>query len=126
MSVQYHLVQRGNSAKPDEPKKFYATAQSKGDITLRELSREIAEISTVSVVDTTAVIESLLQIIPRHVTNGNIVRLADFGSFNIRIDSEPSDTEEAFNKSLINGVKLYFRPGKELQKALENVEFEKE
>ena len=125
MSVQYHLVQRGNPAKPEDPKKFYASAQSRGEITLRELSKEIAEISTVSVVDTTAVIESLLQLIPRHVTNGHIVRLADFGSFNVRIDSEASDTEETFKNSLINGVNLYFRPGKELQKALENVKFEK-
>ena len=76
-------------------------------------------------VDTTAVIESLLQLIPRHVTNSHIVRLADFGSFNVRIDSEASDTEEGFKNNLINGINLYFHPGKELQKALENVKFEK-
>ena len=126
MAIKYHLVQRGNPAIPTDPKKFYAIAASKGDITLRELSAEIAEISTVSIVDTTAVIESLLQLIPRHLLKGEIVRLGEFGSFNVRVSSEGADTEDAFTKDMINGIKLFFRPGKVLKKALVDVEYEKE
>ena len=126
MALKYRLVQKGNPAKPDDPKKYYANAVTRGDISLRELAEEIAEISTVSVVDTMAVIESLLQIIPRHVTDGEIVRLGDFGSFSVRISSEGATSEGDFSTTLIKGVKLSFRPGKELKKSLDNAEFEKE
>ena len=119
-------MERGNPAKPDEPKKFYANSVTRGDISLRELAKEIAEISTVSVVDTSAVIESLLQIIPRHVIDGEIVRLGDFGSFSIRLSSGGAENEGSFSANLIKGVKLSFRPGRELKKALQDAEFEKE
>ena len=126
MALKYRLVQKGNPAKPDDPKKFYANSVTRGDISLRELAKEIAEISTVSVVDTSAVIESLLQIIPRHVIDGEIVRLGDFGSFSVRLSSEGAESESSFSSNLIKGVKLSFRPGKELKKALDDAEFEKE
>ena len=79
-----------------------------------------------SVVDTMAVIESLLQIIPRHITEGEIVRLGDFGSFSLHLSSSGAESETAFTKDLIKGIKIIFRPGKELKDALKNVKFEKE
>ena len=126
MAMKYKLVQKGNPAKPTDPKKFQANAVSKGDIKLRRLAKEIAEISTVSVVDTMAVIESLLQLIPRHVMEGEIVRLGDFGSFSMHLSSSGAESEAAFTKDLIKGVKIMFRPGKELKDALKSVKFEKE
>ena len=126
MALKYRLVQKGNPSKPEDPKKYYANAVKRGDVSLRALSREIAEISTVSVVDTMAVIESLLQLIPRHVTEGDTVRLGDFGSFSVRIASRGTASEDIFTASQIKGVKLGFRPGKELKKALDDAEFEKD
>lgn len=42
MSVEYTLTQKGNPAKPDAPKKFYANAKSNGEITFRSLNKEIS------------------------------------------------------------------------------------
>jgi predicted histone-like DNA-binding protein len=126
MAMHYKLVQKFNPTKPDDPRKWYANAVIKDDIALRELAKEIAEISTVSIVDTMAVIESLLQLIPRHVSRGEIVRLADFGSFLARLKSEGADTEEDFESGMIKGLKLSFRPGKEFTKQIQDVEFVKE
>ena len=95
-------------------------------VILRALAREIAEISTVSVVDTMAVIESLVQLIPRHIMEGDTVRLGDFGSFSVRLSSRGAASEEAFSVSHIEDVKVGFRPGKELKKALNDATFEKE
>ena len=46
MAVNYVLTQKGNPGNPAAPKKFYAQAKSSGELTLRMLSREIAEGST--------------------------------------------------------------------------------
>ena len=87
MTLKYRTIQKVNPRKLDEKKKFYAKAVKRGDIKFRQLAKEIAEISTVSTVDTIAVIESLVQLIPRHVAQGETVKLGDFGSFSISIKS---------------------------------------
>lgn len=126
MSLKYRLIQRVNPRDPKGPRHFYAKAVGRGDVTLRELADEIAQISTVSTVDTMAAIEALIQIIPKHVAQGEVVRLGDFGSYTIGILSAGTPDEEEFTPEMIKGVKLYFRPGRELKNALRDIRFEKE
>jgi predicted histone-like DNA-binding protein len=104
-------VQKVNPSKPTDPKKYYANLVTRGDVSLRELAKEITEISTVSPPDVMVVIEAPLQIILRHLIQGEIVRLGDFGSFSVRLSSEGADAPEAFNASLVKSVNLNFRPG---------------
>ena len=126
MAIKYKLVQKINPAKPTDPKKFYANLVTRGEVSLRELAKEISAISTVSSPDVMAVIESLLQVITKHLAQGEIVRLGEFGSYSVRISSEGADSEQAFNSSLIKGLNLSFRPGKEVEQVLDNVTYEKE
>jgi len=125
MSIKYALVQRGKPGDPTAPKKFYAIPQNQGEVSLRELSNEIAEISTVSVIDTMAVLESLLQIIPRHIKSSEIVRLGDLGSFVITLQGDGSDTESAYSPTLIKRIKVQFKPGKIFKQELKTASFEK-
>jgi len=84
MAVNYVIVSRGNPSKPEEPKKFYAQATSSDELTFRNLSKEIAEGSTtVSDTDVLAVLNDLVKILRCHLSNGEIVRFGDFGSFQI-------------------------------------------
>ena len=122
----YRLIQKIMPGKPDDPKKWYAIGVSRGEITLRDLYREIALISTVSPVDTAAVVEAFLQLVPKYLCDGQIVRLGDFGSFSLRISSEGAETEGAFKSSMIKDAKIHFRPGKEVENVLNNLAFEKE
>lgn len=125
MSVKFSVVQRPNPQKPNDPKKWYASIQSSGDISLRELSTEIAARSTVSSADVLAVLENLLHVIPEELSKGNIVRLGDFGSFALTIQSEGMGTEEEVTAASIKSNKLHFRPGKEIAKKLDVVEYRK-
>ena len=118
-------IARGNPGKPEAPAKFYASIKSSGRITLRELSQQIAEISTVSTVDTMAVLEGLLTIIPRQISNGNIVELGDFGTLWMSIRSEGSDTLEEVKANNIKRVTARFTPGQEFKQVLNNTEFVK-
>jgi predicted histone-like DNA-binding protein len=89
MAVNYVLVERGNPGKPEAPKKFYAQAKSIGALTLRKLSREIAEGSTtVSDTDVLAVLNDLTKVLKRHLDNGEIVRFGDFGTFQVALTSD--------------------------------------
>lgn len=125
MAVQYVLVERGKPGNPITQRKFYAQAKSKGSVTLRHLAKRIADISTISTIDTLAVLEALLQVIPEEIANGNIVRLGEFGNFMLTIKGEGAETEEGFTSSNIKSNRLSFRPGKEFKQVLNRIIYEK-
>jgi len=125
MAVEYVIVARGNPANPTEPKKFYAHARSSGEVSIRELAKEIAGMSTVSSIDTLAVLEALLQLLPKHIAEGRIVRLGDFGSFGLTISSEGAATEGEVSASLIRNNHIRFRPGREVKRVLDTIQYRK-
>lgn len=125
MPVKYALVQRGNPQDASAAKKFYAIQQNTGTVDIRELSRIISEISTVSEIDTHAVIEALIIKVPELVADGKIVRLGDFGSFYVTLKSEGAETADEFSSSMIKKVFLRFRPGKLIKNVLKSISFEK-
>ena len=125
MTTKFNVVTRPNPQDPEAPRKYYASVKSSGRVTLRELSQQIAQFSTVSTVDTMAVLEALLILIPREISRGNVVELGDFGSFWMRIQSDGSDTLEEVKANNIKRVLPRFTPGKVFRRALNNTEFVK-
>ncbi len=125
MPVLYNVVEKVNPRDPQGARKFYGVAQSRGEVNLRDLAEQIADISTVSTIDVMAVLEALLQVIPQHLLDGKIVRLRDFGTFRLILESNGVEKAEDFNASHIKRVKMNFRPGKEIRDALATATFEK-
>ncbi len=125
MSIKYNVVDRHNPQKPDEPNKFYPSVVVTGKTSLRQVAKRAAEMSTVSMPDTVAVIEALLAIIPDEMSKGNSVKLGEFGSFWVRVQTEATDSAEGVNASKITKVLPRFTAGKEFKTALQMIEFEK-
>jgi predicted histone-like DNA-binding protein len=126
MSVKYSVTQKGNPMKPEEPKKWYATAKASGEFTFRKLAKEIADGSTtVSDTDVLAVLNDLTKVLRRHLENGEVVRFGDFGSFQVAVGSSGAETEAKFNVSLIRSNKIVFRPGIDLRDMLSTLKYEK-
>ncbi|MBT3391830.1 MAG: DNA-binding protein [Chloroflexi bacterium] len=125
MSVKYNSISRKKPGDPEAAPKYYPSIVKSGNVKLRTLSKRIAEISTVSTVDTMAVLEGLLAVLPQELAAGNVVRLGDFGSFWLRIKTQGSDTPEAVTTNDILNVLPRFTPGKEFKQVLETIEFEK-
>ena len=125
MSVKYNVVERGNPSDPAAPKKYYPSAVADGSVDLRYIANRAADISTVSMPDTVAVIEALLYIIPDEIGNGRVVQLGEFGSFWIKFKTEASETPEGVTSRSITGVVARFIPGKEFKLNLRNITFEK-
>jgi hypothetical protein len=72
MSIQFNVVERGNPARPDMPKKHYPSIQSSGRVTLRQLAERASNMSTLSTTDIMAAVESFLIIIPEELANGRM------------------------------------------------------
>ena len=125
MSVKYNVIERGKPGDPEAPRKYYPSAVSSGKINMRTVAKRAAEMSTVSMPDTVAVIEALLTIIPDEMGQGNIVKLGEFGSFWVKVKTEASETAEEVSASDITGVVPRFTPGKEFKTQLKLFTFEK-
>ena len=125
MAVKYTVSERGNPFQPQEPKKWYAYAKSSGDATLRTLSKEIAARSTVSPADTQAVLVALTELLVEHLAEGRIVRLGDFGAFQVSLSSTGAESESKFNAALIKRNRVLFRPGIDLREMKNNLKYEK-
>ena len=125
MSATYRVISRANPRDLTAPAKYYPSYKSSGRITLRQLSKKIAQISTVSTADTTAVIESLLELIPQELADGNIVELGAFGSFRLTINAEGSVTPEEVSSRNIKKINSRFMPGKEFKQMIDGTVFKK-
>ena len=123
--INFQLKERVNPQAPTETRKHYAFAQNQGAVNLRQLAKRISRESTISIMDTMAVLEGLLQVIPDLLSDGKIVRLGDLGTFRLTISSNGVEDPDDFNNSMIKGVNLKFRPGAEFRDHLNNVKFTK-
>src|SRR5512146_74324 len=94
MAVKFNIIERGNPANPEAPKKFYPSLQSSGRVTTRELAERASQMSTLTTADMMAAIESFLTSVPGELAKGNIVELGDFGTFWLRASSEGAATAE--------------------------------
>ena len=81
--------------------------------------------SVVSSVDTAAVLEAFLNVVPDQLADGRIVELGDFGSFRLSVSSEGTEKPEDFTARHITDVRVIFTPGKRFKGVLNNSEFQK-
>ena len=124
-SVTYSVVPRRNPSEKGTPPKFYAQAQARGDVDIREMSERIQQSCTVHKSDVYAVLVALEDVISEAIQNGEIVRLGDLCTLQISLTGKGALTEEDYNTSLIKRAKINFRPGTALANALASLSFSK-
>mgnify|MGYP002640038371 CR=1 FL=1 len=124
--IKFKIMERVNPQAPLDPRKYYAFIKNQGVVNLRQLAKRISRESTVSMMDTMAVLEGLLQDIPDLLAEGNIVKLGELGTFRTTISSEGVDVADDFNITNIKGLNLVFRAGSEFRDQLNNVKFRKD
>ena len=118
MAVNYSLTQISTDpGNPSAPKKWYAKMQASGEVTMDEMAEEIAYATTLTDGDVLNAIRALLRQLNKHLAAGKIVRLENFGSFQLQLHSEGADTEEEFTPTNITGVSVQYRPGRATQAA---------
>ncbi len=125
MAISYVVNQRVNPRDPKGPRKYYAMAKSTKEETTRELATEISKRTGLSVSDVMASLEAFIDLIPERLIQGYIVRLGDFGSFNITLSSEGAATADKFTTAMIKGNNLNFRPGKIVEKVLSTADYKR-
>ncbi|MBR5203944.1 MAG: HU family DNA-binding protein [Bacteroidaceae bacterium] len=124
-SVTYSVVPRRNPSEKGTPPKFYAQAQARGDINLREMAERIQSSCTVNKADVYAVLVALEDVVAEALQNGEIVRLGDLCTLQVSLNGKGALTEEDYTEALIKRAKINFRPGRVLANALASLTFSK-
>lgn len=125
-TVTYSVVGRVNPADRESGEmKYYAQSQARGEMGIREISERIHQMCTVTRADVMAVLTGLEEIVSEGLQGGEIVRLGELGSLQLSVSGEGAVSEELYDDSLIDKVRVLFRPGTVMQEAINNLAFEK-
>ncbi len=126
MPIKFKVIERGQPGVPGGgEKKYYASANVNGELTLAGFTKAIEKISTVSGADIRAVLYAMVDVMKDSLAEGKAVRLGDIGSLRINISSNGMPTAEEVNASCIKSSKVIFTPSKDLKSILSTLEYKK-
>jgi len=123
MAVRFSVVPKKNPSKMSLPAKYYAQAQGHGDMDFDLICKDVDSRCTATPADVAAVLKALLTTMEISLSKGEIIRLGDFGTFQISVSSAGAETEKEFHSSMIKKARISFRPGKLLTNLLKTVEY---
>ena len=123
MPLNYSIAMMGNPMNADEPKKAYAKAQISEELSLKELSRQVAGQTTVSRADVSAVLISVVDNMLEGLRAGRQIDFGELGKFRLQVTSQGADTAEKFTATNITGVNIQFVPGEDLKNIFAGMEF---
>jgi len=126
MAVKYKLVERGNPQDRTAPKKWYAQPVVSGRKQIKEIAKDIEDLSSLSYGDISNVLISLVHQIPKYLADGNSVKLGDLGSLRLGFSSEGVENDTDFNVNKIKGQRIIFTPGPDLKSFLKELKYNKE
>ena len=124
-TVTYSVVPRINPREKNDPPKYYAQAQARGDVNIREMAERIQSTCTVHKTDVYAVLVALEDVVKEAIQNGEIVRLGELCTLQVSLSGKGTLTEKEYDDWLIKKAKIIFRPGTILAGALETLKYSK-
>ena len=118
MQVNYSVSPRINPQDKDAAPKYYAKMQASGSVDFDTLAQEISYATTLTDGDVSNVLRALVTQLKKHLADGKIVKLDGFGSFQFQISGKGAATEKDYRTSLIQKVRIQFKPGRLIREVL--------
>ena len=123
MPLNYSIAMLPNPMEKNDPHKAYAKAQINGEMSLKELSKEVSNKCTVHSADVSAVLIATVETMLAALRDGKQVDFGELGKFRLQITSKGAITAEDFTADNITGVTIQFVPGDDLKGIFKGMEF---
>jgi predicted histone-like DNA-binding protein len=123
MALNYSITMLGNPQNKNEEKKAYAKAQINGQLSLKELSTEVASKCTVHRADVSAVLIATVESMLAALKAGKQVDFGELGKFRLQISSKGAMSAKQFTSANIKGVNIQYIPGEDLDNLFDDMEF---
>ena len=108
MALQFNVIERPNPQTKE--KKWYATPRLTGSRDLKNLSKDLSEVSSLSAGDVQNVFANLIDQLPKWLIEGNSVKLDGFGSFRLSFSSTGEAVKEDVTADSIKDIHIIFVP----------------
>ena len=125
MAITITSIGKTNPSNSVVPMLYYPKVTKTGEIDLDEISEKIAYSSSLTQADCYAVIISMVTAVAQELEDGKIVRLGNFGAFQISVKGTGSATPEAVSTQNVSSASVIFRPGKKFKAMLKDLKFVK-
>lgn len=125
MKQKFRPVAKKDPRNPNGNPKYYPSPVYNGTYSIDDVSKYIANISTVSEIDVSAVLRSFVKVFPDILQQGNRIDLEGLGIFSLGFVTTASEKEEDVSANNVEKCKLKYSPEHALKKAIENTEIEK-
>lgn len=125
MKQKFKPIPKKDPRNPNGQSKFYPTPVYNGTYSLDDVSRYIANISTVSEIDVGAVLRAFVKIFPELLQQGNRINLEGLGIFSLGFVTTPSEKKEDVTAKNVEKCKLKYAPALTLKNKIENTPVEK-
>lgn len=103
--------------------KTYGVAKSTGTCSMARLCKLVAARSAMSSADVKSVLDSLNWVMDFELSEGNTVKLGEFGSFHMTVSSYGEENRSDFTANNIKKAKIVFTPGSDLRKTKRDMSF---
>lgn len=120
--LKVRTISKRNPKEPEAAPRFYASAQHDASIDLNGLANSVASRCSLRRADVHGVLVALMDIIPDELATGKVISLGDLGSFYVNVKSEGAETRELLTPGMVKGMKIIYRPTKELKKKLRMID----
>lgn len=123
MSIFLKPVQRRNPADENAPMKWYPVQHTTKLVDESEVAELIADETTLNPMEAQMAIRQLRKVVQRLLLDGKSVKLGNWGTFNVTLNTEGADTKEALTSRNVKNVNINFQPGSELKTAMQKADF---
>jgi len=113
MALQFNVIERPNPQTKE--KKWYASPKLTGNRDLKNLSKDLSEVSSLSAGDVQNVIVNLIDQLPKWLMEGNSVKLDGFGTFRLSLSSTGEATKDDVTAGSIKDIYILFEPDIEIK-----------
>ena len=108
MALQFNVIEKVNPLTRE--KKWYASPRLTGSRDLKNLSKDLSEVSSLSAGDVQNVIVNLIDQLPKWLMEGYSVKLDGFGSFRLSFSSEGEIVKDDVSADSIKDIYILFVP----------------
>lgn len=116
-------VQRRNPLDEDAPLKWYPVQYTTKLVDETEVAELVADETTLNPMEALMAIRQLRKIVQRLLLDGKSVKLGNWGTFNVTLNTVGADTKEALTANNVKRVNINFQAGDDLKNAMQKADF---
>ncbi len=125
MAFRYR-VKTKRSGIGEKTAKYHAVPIHSGEISTRQLARDLAQRSSLSEGDVLATLVGLSGLVERYLLDGHTVRLEGLGLLSVSATSPGYETPDECTPRRVKAKKICFRASNDLKANLKYIAFERE